>query len=116
VAPRARAHPGRGRNRITFKMARLRADQLRMSRSTDLVSDVHWTKLALCAGHPERGWWFPEYYCDKDVARAVAICRACPVRTDCLNFAITTGQSEGVWGGTTPSERRNLRREIRRAQ
>src|ERR1700722_16673953 len=87
-----------------------------MSRSADLISDVHWTKLALCAGHPERGWWFPEYYCDKDFARAVAICRACPVRTDCLNFAITTGQSEGVGGGTTPSERRQIRREVRRPQ
>jgi WhiB family transcriptional regulator, redox-sensing transcriptional regulator len=69
---------------------------------------VSWREWALCTGHPERDWWFPEDPND-DAAQAVAVCRACPVHAECLNFAITTGQSEGVWGGTTPSERRRLR-------
>jgi WhiB family transcriptional regulator, redox-sensing transcriptional regulator len=65
--------------------------------------------------HPERNWWFPEDP-DHDAARAVAICMACPVRAECLNYAITTDQSEGVWGGTTPSQRANSVRAVRWAQ
>lgn len=73
-----------------------------------------WTRLALCAGHPGRGWWFPADYHDDDAAKAVAICRACPVADECLSYAISTGQSDGVWGGTTPAQRsRVARRGIR---
>ena len=32
-------------------------------------------------------------------AEAIAICEACPVRDDCLTFAVRTGQQYGVWGG-----------------
>lgn len=32
---------------------------------------------------------------------------------DCLEFAITTNQEYGVWGGTSEEERRVLRREWR---
>lgn len=72
-----------------------------------------WTRLALCAGHPERGAWFPEE--GQSPARAKAICRACPVRGDCLDFALRTRQFEGVWGGTTPYERRRLVKQARAA-
>lgn len=41
-------------------------------------------------------------------AAAVAICRRCPVRTDCLAHALEVGETEGVWGGTDPVERRKL--------
>jgi WhiB family transcriptional regulator, redox-sensing transcriptional regulator len=30
---------------------------------------------------------------------AIAICAACPVRDDCLTFAVRTGQQYGIWGG-----------------
>jgi len=32
-------------------------------------------------------------------AEAVAICAMCPVRDDCLTFAVRTGQQYGIWGG-----------------
>jgi WhiB family redox-sensing transcriptional regulator len=32
-------------------------------------------------------------------AEAIAICTACPVRDDCLTFAVRTGQQYGIWGG-----------------
>ncbi len=38
------------------------------------------------------------------------MCRACPVREDCLLFAFETKQVDGIWGGTTEDERRRLRR------
>jgi WhiB family transcriptional regulator, redox-sensing transcriptional regulator len=32
-------------------------------------------------------------------AEAIAICATCPVRDDCLTFAVRTGQQYGIWGG-----------------
>jgi WhiB family transcriptional regulator, redox-sensing transcriptional regulator len=43
-------------------------------------------------------------------AEAKTVCRRCPVVTDCLTWAITTGQAFGVSGGMTPNERRALKR------
>jgi WhiB family redox-sensing transcriptional regulator len=41
---------------------------------------------------------------------AKAVCRGCPSREPCLAFALTTRQELGVWGGTSPHDRRLLRR------
>lgn len=38
------------------------------------------------------------------------ICRACPVRTECLAHALDHRIEFGVWGGTTERERRALLR------
>ena len=32
-------------------------------------------------------------------AVAMATCATCPVRDDCLTFAVRTGQQYGIWGG-----------------
>jgi WhiB family redox-sensing transcriptional regulator len=45
------------------------------------------------------------------LARAKDICAGCPVRTQCLEFALETGQDFGVWGGASEEERRLMRRE-----
>ncbi|MFI6936295.1 WhiB family transcriptional regulator [Streptomyces cellulosae] len=42
--------------------------------------------------------------------QAKAVCRRCPVREQCLEWALDTGQSIGVWGGTSENERRALKR------
>ncbi len=77
-----------------------------------------WREGAACADDTE-GIFFPD---DGDVGamrRAKSICADCPVAEDCLVYAIDTNQSVGIWGGTTPRERRKLKRqwteEIRRA-
>ena len=44
------------------------------------------------------------------VERARAVCRRCPVMDRCLEWALSTGQSAGIWGGLTTEERRALRR------
>jgi WhiB family transcriptional regulator, redox-sensing transcriptional regulator len=46
----------------------------------------------------------------RQLARAKAVCAGCPVRDQCLQFALDSGQAFGVWGGTTGEERRLLRR------
>ena len=47
------------------------------------------------------------------IAQAKTICRACPVREACLDFALVTHQDYGIWGGTTEDERRQIRRQWR---
>jgi WhiB family transcriptional regulator, redox-sensing transcriptional regulator len=69
---------------------------------------VAWREQALCAGHPHPALWFSDDH--RDVAAATAICRACPVLAECLDWAVSTSQHDGVWGGMTPSQRLRLRR------
>ncbi|MEW2075936.1 WhiB family transcriptional regulator [Streptomyces sp. NPDC012403] len=44
--------------------------------------------------------------------QAKAVCRRCPVREQCLQWALDTGQSIGVWGGTSETERHALKRRV----
>lgn len=41
----------------------------------------------------------------EQTAKAKAVCATCPVRRECLGFALRTGQMHGIWGGTTEYER-----------
>jgi WhiB family redox-sensing transcriptional regulator len=43
---------------------------------------------------------------DAQVERAKAVCKSCPVRRECLQFALATRQSDGIWGGMSERERR----------
>ncbi|MEJ2853285.1 MULTISPECIES: WhiB family transcriptional regulator [unclassified Saccharothrix] len=43
------------------------------------------------------------------VAEAKSICRLCPVISDCLAWALESGQEAGVWGGLSEDERRALK-------
>ncbi|MFC7303826.1 WhiB family transcriptional regulator [Streptomyces monticola] len=45
--------------------------------------------------------------------RAKELCRRCPVAERCLDWALETGQSEGVWGGAASEERREMRSRLR---
>lgn len=43
---------------------------------------------------------------------ARALCQRCPVRRQCLTWALDNGEQHGIWGGATPEERalRGVRR------
>ena len=41
-------------------------------------------------------------------ARAKIICAGCPVRSDCLDFAMRARERYGVWGGTSEEERKAI--------
>ncbi|MFE7324115.1 WhiB family transcriptional regulator [Streptomyces sp. NPDC057565] len=45
---------------------------------------------------------------------AKEVCRGCPVREQCLEWAMENGQDSGVWGGLGEAERRALKRRTRR--
>lgn len=50
------------------------------------------------------------------IARAKRVCLTCPVRQECLEFAVTTNQEYGIWGGCSEEERRVIRRQWRARQ
>jgi WhiB family redox-sensing transcriptional regulator len=41
---------------------------------------------------------------------ALKICRRCTVREECLEFALSTPEMWGIWGGTTAKDRRAILR------
>ena len=43
---------------------------------------------------------------------AIRICHGCPVRMDCLEFALEAKIRFGIWGGLTEKQRRSLQRQI----
>ena len=53
---------------------------------------------------------------NKQVSRALRICEGCPVRQQCLDFALRSGEKDGIWGGTTPEQRVRARRNRNRRQ
>lgn len=67
-----------------------------------------WARRAACAGtDPEL--WFPNQGAPD--AQAKAICDSCPVRQQCLDYALRWDIQFGMWGGLSTRERRRLRRK-----
>ena len=71
-----------------------------------------WRAEAACTG-ADSDVFFPVAEESVETDRAKAVCSACPVQEACLQYALTTNQTDGVWGGMTATERRRLRRRIR---
>jgi WhiB family redox-sensing transcriptional regulator len=49
----------------------------------------------------------------RQTQKAKAVCAGCPVRSQCLEYAQDNGLDYGIFGGTTETERRMLRRRAR---
>jgi WhiB family redox-sensing transcriptional regulator len=71
--------------------------------------DRSWITQGACKGtatgvfYPERG---------ESTLGPQAICRTCPVRVECLDYAMRGREAWGIWGGTTENQRRRLRVSI----
>jgi hypothetical protein len=90
---------------------------LDLDRLTRTVPQRGWERFGLCAGrgfatfHPAKG--------DPTVTmtKARAICKGCPVVYACLATALaeqsSTLEEHGVWGRTSVTERRKIRRVLR---
>jgi WhiB family redox-sensing transcriptional regulator len=77
------------------------------------VEDSEWRQHAACR-ESDPDLFFPVGSTGpslNDISAAKAVCRSCPVRAQCLDYALRTNQGVGVWGGTSEKERRRLRRE-----
>ncbi|OCH81784.1 WhiB family transcriptional regulator [Gordonia sp. UCD-TK1] len=67
-----------------------------------------WHHRALCPQvspdffHPEKG---------ESAVPAKTVCTLCPVSAECLQWALDNGEKDGIYGGTTPHERRRISKE-----
>lgn len=61
---------------------------------------------AACKGQDTELWYSADVYAQQ---RAKDVCRTCPVRDACLQWAIDAGENNGIWGGLTPLQRKRLR-------
>lgn len=91
-----------------------RAEARRAART---IPTLDWHANAACAGLAVAGYdpWHPETSSRTAntalVAEAVAICRTCPVATDCLRWALDNPSlAHGIHGGLTAEQRANLAR------
>jgi WhiB family redox-sensing transcriptional regulator len=75
------------------------------------VDEHHWREAARCAQIGGDSW-FPDNA--RTHREALAICGACPVRAQCLEYAIEHEMVHGIWGGTAPRERRQMRVDANR--
>ena len=82
-----------------------------------MTAAVDWQESAVCRS-VDPDLFFPEQAGPSHEAKRV--CAACPVRIECLAYALAHRDRYGIWGGLTARERRRLipsrpyaRREIR---
>jgi WhiB family transcriptional regulator, redox-sensing transcriptional regulator len=79
------------------------------------TDQAEWRSLSACRGE-DPNLFFPAARTVTmfvQLARAKAICARCPVRDECLRYALGTGQEYGVWGGKSEEERKSMRRLLR---
>lgn len=68
-----------------------------------------WQEDALCAQtDPEA--FFPEK--GGSARDAKRVCLSCPVRAQCLEYALRHDERFGIWGGLSERERRTLKRRF----
>lgn len=64
-----------------------------------------WVEQGLCA-QVGGDMWYPELGDPHKPAKRV--CAKCDVIEECREYALRTRQTDGVWGGLSPRERRKL--------
>lgn len=77
-------------------------------------ADYSWRTRAICRD-TDPDLFFPvgtTGHALVQIDRAKQVCSECPVRVECLEFALETNQDSGIWGGTSEEERRALRRQM----
>jgi WhiB family redox-sensing transcriptional regulator len=70
--------------------------------------DQNWRALASCA-QIDPDLFFAVGAREHKLAKR--ICRTCPVRRECLAYAMDEPVDHGIWGGMTERERRRYRRQ-----
>ena len=87
------------------EVAAARRDPRLLRAVRDRQDDGAWRTRGACqAVDPETFFPAPSEPADA----AVALCRTCDVQGACLAWALEVGDCHGVWGGTTPRERRAM--------
>lgn len=71
-----------------------------------------WYADAACAYVPNPEVFFPTK--GNAGTQAKTICAGCPVQTDCIEFAVESGQTYGIWGGLNGKQLGRIRAARRR--
>jgi WhiB family transcriptional regulator, redox-sensing transcriptional regulator len=75
---------------------------------------MSWQDRAACAGMDAQLFFGPdgERGQEREIreAKAKAICALCPVRAQCLDYALKNSIKQGIWGGLNYEERARERR------
>lgn len=83
----------------------------------DPLKDAAWMDRAACRGMPVNAFFPSSNESNSEPSiEAITTCRRCPVRQQCLDYAMVGGEKHGIWGGTTERERRKLLRQRVRAR
>lgn len=71
------------------------------------ATELSWQESALCAQtDPEA--FFPEK--GGSTREAKVVCFRCPVRQECLDYALENDERYGIWGGLSERERRRAKK------
>ncbi|GAA3196269.1 MULTISPECIES: WhiB family transcriptional regulator [Streptomyces] len=73
------------------------------------IGDTSWQSRGTCYGMDAEdadAVFFPLPRNHEAIAEAKELCGWCPVRRECLDFALENALKEGIWGGLTEAERR----------
>lgn len=77
-----------------------------------LTNTEEWTKRAKCREHGhDDPVFFPKKFSQGGEAKR--ICASCPVRKECLEYALRKQERFGIWGGLTTAQRDLLVRQGR---
>ncbi len=79
-----------------------------IGRPSGLVND--WMRQAACLDVEPEVFFPPGPAALEHINEAKAVCRGCPVVSDCLRVALADPTLVGVWGGTSESQRVDIRR------
>lgn len=71
-------------------------------------AEREWVKQAACRGM-DTNMWFPEKGDNGLYAKAMAVCKTCPVRTECADYG--TYEKYGIWGGLNLKQRQATRHD-----
>lgn len=75
-----------------------------------------WQNKAECRGEPTELFFMDIEEISINhikMREARAICDRCQVKKECLDFALINNIDYGVWGGTSPYQRKEMRHEQR---
>lgn len=76
------------------------------------AADYSWRDRALCRDTDPQ-LFFPVGTTGLAISQleeAKHVCGQCEVRVECLDYAMSTNQDAGIWGGLSEEERRMMRR------
>ncbi len=77
-----------------------------------MIPNLDWLARAICAGMDQRAFFATGNHARAQVFAAKKVCAACPVQAECREWAIESGERNGVWGGMSQHELRKKRRRF----